>query len=117
MTQQCLPVPGDAIMVLSDDKQLQNSDNLVPAVNADTASDQGVLEALNAVSAQLDTPTLIQLNKAVDIDRKTSAEVAAQFVKDHDLSVSTQRIRRDRRRLGEFLGEHHGCRDLRRRFA
>lgn len=89
MAQQCLPVPGENIMVLSDDKQLQNSDNLVPAVNAETASDPGVLAALNAVSAELDTPTLIQLNKAVDIDRKTSAEVAAQFVEEHDLSVST----------------------------
>lgn len=87
--QQCLPVPGDTIMVLSDDKQLQNSDNLVPAVNAETAGDPGVIAALNAVSAELDTPTLIQLNKAVDIDRQTSAEVAAQFVEERDLSVST----------------------------
>lgn len=88
MAQQCLPVPGDTIMVLSDDKQLQNSDNIVPAVNAETAGDPAVMAALNAVSAELDTPTLIQLNKAVDIDRNTSAEVAAQFVEENDLTVS-----------------------------
>src|SRR5660398_54550 len=38
MTQQCLPVPGDSIVVLADDMMLQNSDNLVPAVNAATVS-------------------------------------------------------------------------------
>ncbi|MCB2413502.1 glycine/betaine ABC transporter substrate-binding protein [Demequina sp. TTPB684] len=88
--QQCLPVPGDTIMVLEDDMMLQNSDNVIPAVNAETANDQAVLDALNTVSAVLDTPTLIQLNKAVDIDRQTSAEVAAQFVADEGLSAPSE---------------------------
>ncbi len=90
MAQQCLPVPGDSIVVLADDMMLQNSDNLVPAVNAATAGDPGVMAALNAVSATLDTPTLIQLNKSVDIDRQTSAEVAGQFVADQGLTAPSQ---------------------------
>ena len=90
VAQQCLPVPGDDIVVLDDDMMLQNSDNVVPAVNADTAQDEAVLDAVNAVSAVLDTPTLIQLNKAVDIDRQTSAEVAAQFVTDQGLTAPSQ---------------------------
>jgi osmoprotectant transport system substrate-binding protein len=90
MAQQCLPVPGDSIVVLADDMKLQNSDNLVPAVNADTSSDAAVMAAVNAVSTVLDTPTLIQLNKAVDIDRQTSSEVAAQFVTDQGLTAPSQ---------------------------
>ncbi|HZJ40631.1 MAG TPA: glycine betaine ABC transporter substrate-binding protein, partial [Demequina sp.] len=90
VAQQCLPVPGDSIVVLADDMMLQNSDNLVPAVNAATSEDSAVMEAVNAVSAVLDTPTLIQLNKAVDIDRQTSSEVAAQFVADQGLTAPSQ---------------------------
>jgi osmoprotectant transport system substrate-binding protein len=90
MAQQCLPVPGDSIVVLADDMKLQNSDNLVPAVNADTSEDTAVIAAVNAVSTVLDTPTLIQLNKAVDIDRQTSSEVAAQFVTDQGLTAPSQ---------------------------
>jgi len=88
--QVCLPVPGDSIVVLSDDMMLQNSDNLVPAVNAATSEDGAVMDALNTVSTVLDTPTLIQLNKAVDIDRQTSSEVAAQFVADQGLTAPSQ---------------------------
>ncbi|WP_291380760.1 glycine betaine ABC transporter substrate-binding protein [Demequina sp.] len=88
--QQCLPVPGDSIVVLADDMMLQNSDNIVPAVNATTAEDGAVMAAVNTVSAALDTPTLIQLNKAVDIDRQTSAEVAAKFVTDEGLTAPMQ---------------------------
>ena len=45
-----------------------------------------LLEALNAVSAALDTDNLIALNKAVDIDRQTSPNVAKQFVEDEGLA-------------------------------
>lgn len=83
----CLPVPGDSLVVLADDQNLQNSDNVIPAVNASVAEDQAVLDALNTVSAALDTPTLIQLNKAVDIERQTSAEVAANFVAEQGLTA------------------------------
>ncbi len=80
--QACLPVPGDSIVVLTDDLMLQNSDNVIPAINAMSASNVPLLAALDAVSDALDTPTLIKLNKAVDIDRMTSSEVAASFVAD-----------------------------------
>ena len=85
--QVCLPVPGDSLVVLDDDMMLQNSDNIIPAVNESTAEDAAVMAALDAVSAVLDTTTLIQLNKAVDIDRQTSSEVAEQFVADQGLTA------------------------------
>ncbi|WP_084074941.1 glycine betaine ABC transporter substrate-binding protein [Demequina sp. NBRC 110052] len=86
MAQECTPVAGDTIVVLEDDLQLQLSDNVVPAVNADSATEP-VLSALAVVSDSLDTPTLIQLNKSVDIDRQTSGDVAAQFVADNGLTA------------------------------
>lgn len=86
-TQVCLPVPGDSLVVLTDDKTLQNSDNVIPAVNVETATDAALLAALDEVSDALDTPALIELNKAVDIDRKTSAEVAEQFVADAGITA------------------------------
>lgn len=84
--QACTPVAGDTLVVLDDDMNLQLSDNMIPAVNADSAS-EAVLGALDAVSAALDTDTLIQLNKAVDVDRQTSGDVAAQFVADNGLTA------------------------------
>src|SRR5512142_1525388 len=72
----CAPVAGKGLVVLTDDKLLQTSDNVVPAVNAN-AGTPSLLAALNRVSALLDTPKLIALNKAVDIERKTP-QVAAQ---------------------------------------
>lgn len=75
----CEPVAGDEIVVLEDDKGLQTVDNVIPAINAGSASPV-VLDALNSVSAALDTDKLIALNRQVDIERKTSPNVAKEFV-------------------------------------
>ncbi len=82
----CTAVAGDTLVVLDDDMGLQLSDNIIPAVNADSASDE-VLAALAVVSEALDTESLIQLNKAVDVERQTSADVAQQFVDDNGLTA------------------------------
>jgi osmoprotectant transport system substrate-binding protein len=66
--------------VLEDDKQLRAVDNVVPAVNAGLAErSPEVVELLDTVSAALDTDKLIGLNRAVDVERRTSAEVAEEF--------------------------------------
>ncbi|ROS77026.1 glycine betaine ABC transporter substrate-binding protein [Cellulomonas sp. PhB143] len=84
----CEPVPGDQLVVLDDDKHLQTVDNIVPAVNAAAAEgDDALLSLLSSVSEALDTDKLIALNKAVDVDRKTSADVATQFVEDEGLAA------------------------------
>jgi osmoprotectant transport system substrate-binding protein len=74
----CAPVAGEQLVVLTDDQNLQNTDNIVPAVNADAAQPE-VLAALDKVSAALDTEQLIQLNRAVDVDRKTPQVAAEEF--------------------------------------
>ncbi|MDO3703706.1 glycine betaine ABC transporter substrate-binding protein [Micromonospora sp. C28SCA-DRY-2] len=82
----CAPVAGDQLVVLDDDKKLQNTDNVIPAVNADVATPQ-LVAALDKVSTALDTPKLIQLNKAVDVDRKTPEVAAKEFATANDLTA------------------------------
>ncbi|MFV2099520.1 glycine betaine ABC transporter substrate-binding protein [Micromonospora sp. LOL_024] len=76
----CAPVAGEQLVALEDDKSLQNADNIIPAINREAATPQ-LVAALDKVSAVLDTPKLVLLNKAVDVDRK-SAQVAAQEFAD-----------------------------------
>jgi osmoprotectant transport system substrate-binding protein len=77
--QACQAVPGDELVALTDDKKLQTVDNIIPAVNAKAAS-QPLLDALNKVQATLTSADLIALNKSTDIDRKTSPNVAKDYV-------------------------------------
>ena len=82
----CAPVAGQQLVVLQDDKALQNSDNVVAAINTKAASPE-VLAATNKVAQALDTPKLIQLNKAVDVDRKTSTVAAQEFATANNLTA------------------------------
>jgi osmoprotectant transport system substrate-binding protein len=77
--QGCAPVAGDTLVVLTDDKNLQNTDNVIPAFNK-KAGTPDAIAALDKVSTALDTTKLIALNKAVDIDRKSSKAAAQEFV-------------------------------------
>jgi osmoprotectant transport system substrate-binding protein len=82
----CAPVAGDSLVVLTDDKNLQNTDNVVPAINKKASSPQ-LIAALDKVSAALDTPKLIELNKAVDIDRKSSKAAAQEFITTNNITA------------------------------
>jgi len=82
----CAPAAGDTLVVLTDDKKLQNTDNVVPAINKKASSPQ-LVAALDKVSAALDTTKLIELNKAVDIDRKSSAAAAQEFATANNLTA------------------------------
>jgi osmoprotectant transport system substrate-binding protein len=81
----CEPVAGEELVVLDDDKNLQTVDNVIPAVNAEASSD-AMLEALNKVSAALDTDKLIALNQQTDVERQTSPNVAKDFVASEGLA-------------------------------
>jgi osmoprotectant transport system substrate-binding protein len=82
----CAPVAGDQLVVLEDDKQLQNADNVIPAVNAAAAqANPALLEALNAVSSVLTTEDLIEMNAAVDVERQSATDVAAAYISDKGL--------------------------------
>jgi osmoprotectant transport system substrate-binding protein len=75
------------LAVLEDDLALQQVDNIVPAVLT-SALTPAIADALNALSAALTTNDLIAMNKAVDIDRQTPAQVATAFLKDKGLIAS-----------------------------
>ena len=80
----CAPVAGDQLVVLEDDQQLQNADNIIPAVNMATAmANPALLPALDAVSAALTTEELIELNAAVDLRRQSPKDVAAAWVEEN----------------------------------
>src|SRR5579859_2102204 len=72
----CAPIAGSKLVVLDDDKHLQNSDNIIAAINAKAATPD-LVAALDKVADALDTNKLIALNKATDIDHQTSAVAAA----------------------------------------
>lgn len=76
-------------VLLQDDKKLQLADNLIPVVRKDALTANPVIEdALNAVIAKLDQATLIDLNKQVTVDGKSSADVAKAWVDAQAFSFS-----------------------------
>jgi osmoprotectant transport system substrate-binding protein len=75
----CAPVAGTQLVVLDDDKKLQTSDNIIAVVNKAKGGDAALIAALDKVADALDTPKLIALNKAVDVDRKTPKVAATDF--------------------------------------
>jgi len=82
----CAPVAGQQLVVLTDDKALQNADNVVPAVNAAAASaSPALVSTLDKVSAVLTTKDLIGMNADVDVQRKSATDVAAAYVKAQKL--------------------------------
>ncbi|MCC3770454.1 ABC transporter substrate-binding protein [Streptomyces sp. UNOC14_S4] len=73
------------LVVLEDDKKLQNSDNVLPVVNARKAGSQKIADALGKLNKVLTTADLTELNKKVDAQRLKPADVAAQYLKDKGL--------------------------------
>ncbi|TCB98958.1 glycine/betaine ABC transporter substrate-binding protein [Micromonospora zingiberis] len=86
----CAPVAGEQLIALADDKALQNADNIIPAINTKVATPQ-VVAALDKVSAVLDTPKLVQLNKAVDVDRKSAQAAAQEFSSANGLADGVEK--------------------------
>ena len=69
------------LVVLDDDKHLQNADNLIPMVNADTlAAHPEIADVLNAVSAALTTDLLAAMDLKVDAERQQPEDVARDFL-------------------------------------
>lgn len=66
-------------VVLADDKGLQNVENLTPALLSTVAIPE-VVAALDGLSAVLTTQDLIDMNKAVDLDRLEAATVAEEWL-------------------------------------
>ncbi|MDP9416665.1 MAG: glycine/betaine ABC transporter substrate-binding protein [Actinomycetota bacterium] len=81
----CEPVAGQELVVLEDDRELQTVDNVIPAVNAKAATEP-LMSALDKVSQTLTTDDLVELNRKVVVERKTSPNVAKEYVEAKGLT-------------------------------
>ena len=73
------------LVLLEDDKGLQNADNVLPVVNAEDAGGEKVAAALNEVTEVLSTQDLIGLNRQVDAERRKPEDVARAYLEDKGL--------------------------------
>ena len=83
------PAAGDPkYTALADSKHIFGFQNVAPIVSKKLAAQLGPKFAatVNAVSAKLTTPAMIAMNKAVGVDKKTPAAVAAAFLKANGLA-------------------------------
>lgn len=71
---------GFGLVVLADDKRLQNADHVVPVVNRSRAGGPGVRAALAPLNTVLTTGDLTALNTQVDSWRRLPEEVARNYL-------------------------------------
>jgi osmoprotectant transport system substrate-binding protein len=77
-------ISSNGFVTLEDPKLLFGSDNVVPLIRKDKVNDT-ITAALNAVSAKIDTATLTDLVKQVDVDKKDASAVAKDFLSKNGL--------------------------------
>ena len=73
------------LVLLADDKHLQNADYLVPVVNRSRAGSQSVRKALGKLNTVLTTKDLARLNEQVDSWRRLPEDVARTYLRSHGL--------------------------------
>ncbi|GGW10866.1 glycine/betaine ABC transporter permease [Streptomyces capoamus] len=73
------------LVLLADDKRLQNADYVVPVVNRARAGGPGVTKALGRLNDVLTTGDLAAMNQKVDSWRRLPADVARAYLKDKGL--------------------------------
>jgi osmoprotectant transport system substrate-binding protein len=73
--------------VLADPKHVTGFQNVAPIVKSSVAAQLGskFTTTVNAVSAKLTLPAIIAMNKAVEVDKHSSASVAKAFLKANGL--------------------------------
>jgi osmoprotectant transport system substrate-binding protein len=73
------------LVLLKDDKGLQNADNVLPVVNAKDAGSQEIADALAKLTDTLTTDDLVELNRKVDAERQKEADVAKDYLESKGL--------------------------------
>ncbi|KMO95991.1 ABC transporter substrate-binding protein [Streptomyces roseus] len=74
------------LVLLEDDKKLQNADNVLPVVNARDAGSPEIAAALDKLTKVLTTADLVELNKKVDAQREKPADAAKAYLKAKGLT-------------------------------
>lgn len=78
-------IPANDLVVLDDPESLFGSQNIVPLVREEVATEE-VLSVLNEVGEKLTTETLTDLVAQVDIDKEDPADVAEQWLSDNGMA-------------------------------
>jgi osmoprotectant transport system substrate-binding protein len=73
------------LVLLKDDKQLQNADYIVPVVNRARAGSPGVVKAMGKLNTVLTTEDLASLNQQVDSWRRLPQDVARAYLESKRL--------------------------------
>ncbi|CAM5608395.1 ABC transporter substrate-binding protein OS=Streptomyces alboniger OX=132473 GN=CP975_03820 PE=4 SV=1 [Streptomyces alboniger] len=73
------------LVLLEDDRHLQNADYLVPVVNRSRAGGEGVAAALGRLAPVLTTRDLAAMNEQVDSWRRLPQDVARTYLEDKGL--------------------------------
>ncbi|GAA3491071.1 ABC transporter substrate-binding protein [Streptomyces cremeus] len=73
------------LVLLEDDKHLQNADHIVPVVNRAQAGSAGVTKALGKLNTVLTTADLASLNRQVDSWRRLPQDVARAYLESKRL--------------------------------
>ncbi|MFD7326377.1 ABC transporter substrate-binding protein [Streptomyces sp. NPDC059875] len=73
------------LVLLADDKHLQNADHIVPVVNHSRAGSEGVTNALDRLNTVLTTADLAHMNKQVDSWRRLPEDVARTYLREKKL--------------------------------
>ncbi|MEU3407216.1 ABC transporter substrate-binding protein [Streptomyces sp. NPDC006670] len=76
---------GYGLVLLEDDKKLQNADNVLPVVNIKRAGSPEVAMALADLTKVLTTADLVELNRKVDAERAKPADVAKAYLESKGL--------------------------------
>lgn len=71
------------LVVLQDDKHLENADNVVPILRQAAASDE-VKKVLNAIDTKLTTADLVTMNSQVSIQHLDADAVAKSWLQQHN---------------------------------
>jgi osmoprotectant transport system substrate-binding protein len=74
-------IAAEKFTALEDDKGLFPPYYLAPVVRMEVANNPKVVETLERVGALLDNPTMQELNRQVEVDKKEPRQVAAEFLK------------------------------------
>lgn len=78
-------LPGFGLVLLADDKHLQNADYVLPVVNRARAGGTRVTRALDRLGEVLTTADLAAMNQQVDSWRRLSADVARHYLREKGL--------------------------------
>ncbi|MFE2294636.1 ABC transporter substrate-binding protein [Streptomyces sp. NPDC059452] len=73
------------LVLLADDKKLQNADYVVPVVNRARAGSDGVRDALGGLNTVLTTADLASMNEQVDSWRRLPEDVARTYLESNKL--------------------------------